>query len=92
MGVAATITTALTVPIALLAPHKPPAITVRNVAQLLHIDMDQRSGVGVFVAADWFTGGPIDMAQPVQPGAGQDPMNRRRCDTGSGRELDGPFS
>ena len=51
----------------MLASEVAPAATIGDVADLLHIDISQRAGMVVLVAADRFTGGPVDMAEPVHP-------------------------
>lgn len=83
----------VTVPITLLAADKPPtAAAVGGVSQLLDVDMDERARVIMLVSADRFPGRPIDMAQPVQPGRGQDPVDCRGRDASSGGELDRPLA
>ena len=47
------------VAVALGAADEPPTTAIGDVAQLLHINMNQRSGVVVFVATNRFTGGPV---------------------------------
>ncbi len=61
---------------ALLAANVPPASTERDVAELLHVDMDQRTGVIVFVTASWFTGLHIDMRETIQSAADQHRVDR----------------
>ena len=48
-----------------------PAAAVGNVAELLHIDMQQVTRLEKFVAADRFAGGPVDTQEPVDPAADQ---------------------
>ena len=49
------------------ATVKPPSSSVRDTTELLHVDVEQRAGMVVLVAADRFAGGPVDMAEPVHP-------------------------
>jgi hypothetical protein len=37
--------------------------------QLLHVDVQQRAGALVLVAADRLAGAPVDVGEPVQPAA-----------------------
>ncbi|MBE1494225.1 hypothetical protein H4696_001325 [Amycolatopsis lexingtonensis] len=48
-----------------------PAAAVGDVAELGDIDMDQRSGMVVFVAAQRFAGDPVDVGEPVDPATHQ---------------------
>ncbi|NII68417.1 hypothetical protein FHS08_000259 [Microbacterium ulmi] len=57
------------VPFALGAADEPPAAADGDVAELLHVDMDQRARRFVLVAAGRFAGFHIDMGEPVQPAA-----------------------
>jgi hypothetical protein len=59
------------------APDVAPAAAVGDVAQLLDVHVDQRAGLVVFVAADRFTGAPVEVGQPVQPAADQHGVHRR---------------
>jgi hypothetical protein len=61
----------------LLSAHEAPATTIGNVAELGDIDMDQRAGMVVFVAAQRLTGHPIDMTEPADPAAHEHGMHRR---------------
>jgi hypothetical protein len=61
----------------LLPADVTPAAAVGDVAEFLHIDVQQRAGMVVFVAADRFTGAPVDMRQPVDPAADQHRMHGR---------------
>ncbi len=70
-----------------LAADEAPAAAVGDVAELLDIDVDQRPGMVVLVAADRFTGGPVDMGQPVEPAPDQDLVHRRGGDPGTGRRA-----
>jgi hypothetical protein len=65
------------VAVALGAADEAPPAPIRDVAQLLHIHMDQVPGVGVFVAAHRFPGGAVEMGEPVDPTGHQDPVHRR---------------
>lgn len=49
-----------------------PAAAVGNVAELLDVDVDQVAGMGVFVAADRFSGSPVEMGQAGDARAAQD--------------------
>jgi hypothetical protein len=57
------------VPVALGAADEAPPALVRDVAQLLDVHMDQRAGVGVFVAAYWITGDPVDVREAGESAA-----------------------
>ena len=48
-----------------------------DVAELLQIDVQGRSGVVVLVAAHWFTGGAVDVRQSVQVNINQDSVDGR---------------
>lgn len=54
------------------ASDEPPATTIGDVAQLFDIDMNQRSGMRMLVAADHFPGADVDVGQP---------FNRHRTST-----------
>ena len=54
------------VPQALCAADVAPAAAVGDVAELLDVDVDQRAGVGVLVASDRFSGGPVDVGESVE--------------------------
>ena len=60
----------------LTAADVAPTTPVGDVPELLHIDVDERPGVVVLVAADRFAGGAVDVGEPVQTGARQDAMHR----------------
>jgi hypothetical protein len=80
---------------ALLAAEEPPATTVGDVAQLLHVDVQQVSGRGVFVADDGVprrssrdgqlirqrrsTGPPVDAATPLPAAGRTGPQRLRSC-------------
>jgi hypothetical protein len=64
------------VAVALLAAHEPPPTTIRNVAQLLDVDVDQTAGMVVLVTTHWFPSGPIDMRKPVQLTGREDTARR----------------
>jgi hypothetical protein len=59
--------------------ERAPAAAIRNVAQLLDVDMHKFAGLA---AANWFAGCAIDVPEPVDPAADQNPMH------GGGREPD----
>src|SRR5829696_8992709 len=59
------------------AAQEPVAAPGGDVAQLLDVDVDQRAGIGVLVAADHLAGGPVQMPQTADPAANQDGMHRR---------------
>jgi hypothetical protein len=77
VGVAAAAGGVGTVPLALRAAHIAPAAVVGDVAQLLHIDIQQRTRGVVLVAADRLPGGPVDVGQPVEPAVDQHRVHRR---------------
>jgi hypothetical protein len=52
------------------------AAAVGDIAELGHVDVEQRSGMVVLVAADRLPGDPVDPRQPVQPAAHQHGMDR----------------
>ena len=62
--------------VTLLAAQVAPAAAVGD-ADLLHGDVDQRSGVVVLVAAKRFTGDPVDAREPVDPAPHQHGVHRR---------------
>ncbi|GAB3248132.1 hypothetical protein GCM10027448_11320 [Nocardioides dilutus] len=74
---AGAVTGGLPVPVALLFAGEAPAAAIGDVAELLDVDVDHRAGVRVLVAADRFTGDPVDVAEPVDPAADQDRVDRR---------------
>ncbi|GHB79659.1 hypothetical protein GCM10010377_82140 [Streptomyces viridiviolaceus] len=53
------------------------ASAVGNPAEFLHVDVDELAGPPAFVAADDLSGGPVQVGQPVQAVAGQDPVGGR---------------
>ena len=55
---------------------------VGDVAELGDVDVDQRPGMVMFVAADRLPGDPVDPGQPVGPAADQDRMD------GGGRQAE----
>jgi hypothetical protein len=55
------------VDLALLAAEELVAATVGDVAEPGDVDVDQRPGVRVLVAAEWFTGHAVDVGQAVDP-------------------------
>ena len=72
---------------ALFAAHEPPPSAVGNVAQLLHVDVDHRPWMVVFVATDGFAGDPVDMAEPVDAAAHQDRVDGRGGQTEFASDL-----
>ena len=78
--------------LALLTADEAPTVTVGDVAELLHVDVQHRSGVVVFVAPDRFAGGAVDMGQPVQVCGDQNAVDRRRGDAQSAGQLHRPLS
>lgn len=82
----------LAIPVALLTADEPPATAVRNVAQLLDVDVDERVGVGMLVTTCWFPRRPVDVGELVQSCAGEDATDCGGCDPGPGRELDRAFT
>jgi hypothetical protein len=65
-----------------------PAATVGDVAELGDIDVDQRSGMIVFVAAQWFAGDPVDPGEAVDPAAHQDRVHGRGGQAEPAADLD----
>src|SRR6218665_653836 len=61
----------------LLPASEPAPATVRDVADLLHIDVDHGPRFVVFVASDRLAGSDIDMMQPVQSNPHQHRVNDR---------------
>jgi hypothetical protein len=53
------------VPFALLASHEAVTAADRDVAELRDVDVDQRPGVRMLVAAKRLTGDPVDTRQPL---------------------------
>lgn len=80
-----------------LAAHGLVAASVGDPAELLHVDVDEFAGPFAFVAADDLTGRAVDPGRPLQPVAGEDPVDggrwmgqsQDRADPG-GPELAGP--
>ena len=60
------------------------AAAVGDVGELGDIDVDQRAGVSVFVAAQRFAGDPVDAEEPVDLSPDQHRVHRR------GRHADEP--
>jgi hypothetical protein len=46
-----------------------------EVAELLAVDVDQGTGMGVLVAADGLAGGSVQLGEPADPPADQDGMD-----------------
>ena len=65
------------VDVALSSPDVAPPAAIRDVAELGDVDVDQRTRVGVLVAAQWFTGDPVDSTQTVDPAADQHGVHGR---------------
>ena len=59
-----------------------------DVAELLHIHVQQRPGMVVFVAADRFPGGLVEVGEPVEPAADQHRVHRRGRHPEPGADLD----
>ncbi|OJG05002.1 hypothetical protein BG618_03878 [Pseudonocardia autotrophica] len=76
------------VAVSLGAPDIAPAAAVGDVAQLLHIHVQQIPGGGVFVAAHRFSGGAVDMGEAVDPTPHQHPVHGRGSDTDPVGDLD----
>lgn len=51
----------LAIPVALPTADEPPAAAVRNVAQLLDVDVDERARLGKLVTTHWFPSRPVDV-------------------------------
>ena len=65
------------VAVALLAADVAPAAAVGDVAELGDVDVDQRAGMVVLVAAQRFAGDPVDVREPVDPAADQHGVHGR---------------
>lgn len=63
--------------LALGSAHEPLTATCGYVAQLLDIDVDQRSRVIMFVPADWLTGTNVDVRQTIQSASDQHSVHSR---------------
>ena len=59
-----------------------------DVAELGDIDVDHRTGMVAFVAADRLTSDSIDAAEPVHPAADQNGEDGRWCDAELASDLD----
>ena len=81
-----------TVPVPLQSSDEPPTTTVGNVAELLHIDVEHRARMVVFVATDGFAGSAVDVGEPVEMGIREDAVDRRRRDPEPIRELHRSFA
>lgn len=77
--------------LALLTADVAPTATVGDVAELLHFHVQHRSGEVVFVPADRFAGGAVDMGQPVQVCSDQNAVGRRRGDARPTGQLHRPL-
>jgi len=62
---------------ALLAREELMPAAVGDVAELGHVDVDHRTGVIVFVAADRFPGDPVDVAESVESASHQNRVDGR---------------
>ena len=69
-----------------------PASAVGDVAELLHVDVEHGAGVVVFVAADGFTGGTVDVVEPVEVAGREDAVDGGGGDPESWCELHWPFA
>ena len=78
------------VAVALSAAEVTPAAAVGDVAELLHIDVQQCAGMIVFVAADRLTGRPVEVGEPIQAAADQHRVHRRGRHTQPGADLHRP--
>ena len=61
---------------ALLTANKTPPATVGDIAEFLHVYVDHRAGLVVFVTPDRFPGSDINVPQPVQPATNQHSVDR----------------
>ena len=80
------------VDIALSPADVAPAASVGDVAELLHVDVEHRAGVVVFVAADGLPSGAVDVGEPVQARVDQDAVDRRGRDSEPACELHRPLA
>ncbi len=76
--------------VSLLAAEVAPPTAVGDVAELLHVHVQQRTGVVVFVAADRFAGTPVDVPEPVEPAADQHRVHGRGGQPEPGGDRDRP--
>lgn len=74
----------------MLTSDKPPPATIRDLAELGDIDMDQITRSIVLVTADDLAGGPVGVRQAVDPAPPEDLMRGRRGDTAQCGQLQGP--
>ena len=74
-----------------LSADPAPAAAVGNVAELLRVDVQHRTGMVMLVAADGFSGGAVDARKPVEMGIREDAVDRRRRDAEPASQLHRPF-
>ncbi|KWU67907.1 hypothetical protein AWW71_29450, partial [Bacillus cereus] len=70
--------------------HEPVPAAVRDIAEFGHVDVDQRTRIGVFVATDRLSGGTIQVGKPVQPASHQHRVDRRGRQREFVADLDRP--
>jgi len=70
--------------------HEPPTATVRYIAEFLHINMDERTGMVVFVTPRRFPGPTVDVRESVQSFAYENSVHGRCRQTGEPADLDRP--
>ena len=75
------------VDIALSPADVAPAASVGDVAELLHVYVEHRAGMVVLVAAHRFASGVVNVGEPVQARADQDPVNSRGSDARAAGQL-----
>ena len=74
--------------LAVLAADEPVAAAVGDVAELGDVDVDQRAGVVVLVAAQRFAGDAVEMGQPVDPAPHQHRVHGRGGQAEPAGDLD----
>src|SRR6478735_8385841 len=72
---------------ALQPTHVAPAAAVGDVGELGDVDVDQRAGVVVLVAAQGFAGDPVDPGEPVDPAPHQHGVHRGSRDPEPAADL-----
>jgi len=71
-------------------PDEAPTAVVGHPAELLDIHVEHVAGVRVFIAADQFSGGAVDVAEPVEPTAHQHRVHGRGGHAEPVTDLIGP--
>jgi hypothetical protein len=74
----------------LVAADIAPAAAVGDVAELLHIHMQQVTGVFMLITPDRLPGGPVHVREPVDPAPDQDRVDRGGGDSDLVGDRDRP--